>query len=273
MIKFENASKFYGNNLALKNLNLEIKDGEIFGLLGHNGAGKTTTIKALIGMIELSEGKILVGDDDISKNPIEIKKRIGYVADSPDLFLRLTPLDLFGFLAKIYEVSDELRDERVNELADVFEFTALNQTIASLSHGNRQKVFIIGALLSNPDIWILDEPLTGLDPQSSFRLKEMMKNHAKEGNTVLFSTHMLEIAEALCDRIGILRKGELIFLGTMEELKIAHGNTSLEEIYLNLIGSYNPENIEEDHDQGKIVDKKDFNNSNDDLQKKEGSDD
>ncbi|HER9716090.1 TPA: ABC transporter ATP-binding protein, partial [Streptococcus pyogenes] len=173
----------------------------------------------------------------LTENREAIKKQIAYVPDSPDIFLNLTPNEYWQFLAKIYGVSDEDREERLAQLTTLFELKEeVNQTIDSFSHGMRQKVIVIGALVSNPNIWILDEPLTGLDPQASFDLKEMMKAHAASGHTVLFSTHVLSVAEQLCDRIGILKKGKLIFVGTIDELKEHHPDKDLESIYLELAG-------------------------------------
>ncbi|MDY6065167.1 MAG: ABC transporter ATP-binding protein [Finegoldia sp.] len=238
MIKFENVSKIYTDKLALDNLNLEIEDGKIFGLIGHNGAGKSTTIKSLVGIIDYEKGDIYLDGINIKDDPISAKKKIGYVADSPDMFLKMTPYELWRFIKTIYEVSDEDFKQRVEKLTEVFDLKDVNQTIESFSHGMRQKIFLIATLLTDPDLWVMDEPLTGLDPQSSYNLKEMMREHADKGNTVLFSTHILDIAEKLCDRIGILKEGKLIFLGSMEDLKKTYPDLSLEEIYLNMVKSY-----------------------------------
>lgn len=237
MIEFKHVSKLYGDKEALSDLNVTINDGEIFGLIGHNGAGKTTTISILTSIIEASYGEVFVDGQLLTENREAIKKQIAYVPDSPDIFLNLTPNEYWQFLAKIYGVSDEDREERLAQLTTLFELKEeVNQTIDSFSHGMRQKVIVIGALVSNPNIWILDEPLTGLDPQASFDLKEMMKAHAASGHTVLFSTHVLSVAEQLCDRIGILKKGKLIFVGTIDELKEHHPDKDLESIYLELAG-------------------------------------
>ncbi|MGT2771348.1 ABC transporter ATP-binding protein [Streptococcus marimammalium] len=237
MIIFDHITKRYGDFDALSDLNLTINDGEIFGLIGHNGAGKTTTISLLTSIIEPSYGKIMVDNLPLDENRNDIKKKIAYVADSPDIFLSLSANEYWHFIAKIYGVPDNVTEERINELTNLFDISDKQyETIDSFSHGMRQKAMIIGALIPNPDIWILDEPLTGLDPQASFDLKEMMRKHAKEGNTVLFSTHVLSVAEQLCDRIGILRKGKLIFVGTLSELKKNHPDKDLETIYLELAG-------------------------------------
>ncbi|HEL0045413.1 ABC transporter ATP-binding protein [Streptococcus equi subsp. zooepidemicus] len=237
MIEFRHVSKLYGDKEALSDMSLTIKDGEIFGLIGHNGAGKTTTISILTSIIEASYGEVLVNGQLLSEHRNTIKKQIGYVPDSPDIFLNLTAYEYWQFLAKIYGVSEADTKARIEELTQLFELTQeMHNTIDNFSHGMRQKVIVIGALISNPSIWILDEPLTGLDPQASFDLKEMMKEHAASGNTVLFSTHVLSVAEQLCDRIGILKKGKLIFVGTVEQLKADYPDKDLETIYLELAG-------------------------------------
>lgn len=237
MIEFRHVSKLYGDKEALSDMSLTIKDGEIFGLIGHNGAGKTTTISILTSIIEASYGEVLVNGQLLSEHRNTIKRKIGYVPDSPDIFLNLTAYEYWQFLAKIYGVSEADTKARIEELTQLFELTQeMHNTIDNFSHGMRQKVIVIGALISNPSIWILDEPLTGLDPQASFDLKEMMKEHAASGNTVLFSTHVLSVAEQLCDRIGILKKGKLIFVGTVEQLKADYPDKDLETIYLELAG-------------------------------------
>lgn len=237
MIQFNHVTKAYGDTLALDDLNLTIESGEIFGLIGHNGAGKTTTISLLTSIIKASQGTITVDGLQLEENRDEVKKRIAYVPDSPDIFLHLTAFEYWHFMGKVYGVDKETVDQRIGKLATLFDMTARQyEPIDSFSHGMRQKTIIIGALIPNPDIWILDEPLTGLDPQASFDLKQMMKDHTKGGKTVLFSTHVLSVAEQLCDRIGILRKGRLIFVGSLEELKSHYPDKDLETIYLELAG-------------------------------------
>ncbi|MFC3932643.1 ABC transporter ATP-binding protein [Streptococcus dentapri] len=237
MIEFQHVSKLYGTKEALSDLNLTIKDGEIFGLIGHNGAGKTTTISILTSIIETSYGEVFVDGMRLSENRDAIKRKIGYVPDSPDIFLNLSANEYWHFLGKIYGIETSLVDSRIRELADLFDLTEQqNDIIDSFSHGMRQKVIVIGALVINPDIWILDEPLTGLDPQASFDLKEMMKHHTAGGKTVIFSTHVLQVAEQLCDRIGILKQGKLIFVGTLDELKARYPEKDLETIYLEIAG-------------------------------------
>ncbi|WP_062005225.1 ABC transporter ATP-binding protein [Streptococcus cristatus] len=237
MIEFRDVTKDYDGKLALNHLNLTLESGEIVGLIGHNGAGKSTTIKSLVSVINPTQGQIFVDGKELSSNRLEIKKKIGYVADSPDLFLRLTANEFWELVATSYDMTTAEVEARLGELLAIFDFSSHRyEVIESFSHGMRQKVFVIGALLSDPDIWVLDEPLTGLDPQAAFDLKQMMREHANKGNTVLFSTHVLEVAEQLCDKIAILKKGELIFYGTVEDLKAQHPDQSLETIYLGLAG-------------------------------------
>ena len=237
MIEIKNVSKSYvKGKKSVDSLNLDIKDGEIFGFLGPNGAGKTTTIRMITGILEPDEGDILIDGHSIKKEPLEAKKNFGFVPDSPDMFLKLKGIEYLNFLAEVYDVPMNERKERIEELTKKFEiFNELNSNIESYSHGMRQKIVICGALLSNPKNWILDEPMTGLDPKASFDLKEMMRTHTKKGNAVFFSTHILEVAEKLCDRVGIINKGKLVFVGTFEEMKAKFKEqTSLEELFLEI---------------------------------------
>ena len=238
MIRIENVSKSYNKEQKIiNNLNLEIKNGEIFGFLGPNGAGKTTTIKMMTGILEIDEGKIYIDDIDIAKEPTKAKRNIGLVPDDPDIFLKLKGIEYLNFIANIYDVPKEDRVNRIIKLAKEFELdTVLNDKIQNYSHGMRQKIVIIGVLLHNPKNWILDEPITGLDPKSSYDLKNLMRKHAKEGNTVFFSTHILEVAEKLCDRIGIIDEGNLLFVGTFEDMKKElKQNASLEDLFMEII--------------------------------------
>lgn len=237
MIQIKNVSKSYvKENKFIDNLNLEIKDGEIFGFLGPNGAGKTTTIKMITGILEVDNGDILIDGSSILTNPIEAKRKFGFVPDNPDMFLKLKGIEYLNFLGDIYKVPINVRKDKIKILAKKFEiYDNLNDRIQSYSHGMRQKIIIIGAILHDPKNWILDEPMTGLDPKSSHDLKELMREHTKKGNTVFFSTHVLEVAEKLCDRIGIINKGKLIFVGTYEEMKLKFKeNASLEELFLEI---------------------------------------
>ena len=237
MIKIENVTKSYiRGKKSVDNINLEIKDGEIFGFLGPNGAGKTTTIKMITGILNPDQGDIYIDGKSIKKEPIEAKKAFGFVPDSPDMFLKLKGIEYLNFLAQIYEVPEKEKKEGIQKLTKKFEiYNNLNEQIESYSHGMRQKIVICGALLNNPKNWILDEPMTGLDPKSSFDLKEMMKEHSRKGNAVFFSTHILEVAEKLCDRVGIINNGKLAFVGTLDEMKAQFNeNTSLEKLFLEI---------------------------------------
>ena len=235
MIEIKNVSKSYiKGKKSVDNLNLEIKNGEIFGFLGPNGAGKTTTIRMITGILNIDEGDILIDGKSIKSNPLEAKKSFGFVPDSPDMFLKLKGIEYLLFMADIYDVPQDKRRERIEELTKKFGiYNQLNNQIQSYSHGMRQKIVICGALLSEPKNWILDEPMTGLDPKSSYELKEMMREHAKSGKTVFFSTHILEVAEKLCDRVAIIKNGKLLKEGVMEEIV---GDDSLEEVFLELEG-------------------------------------
>lgn len=238
MIKIQNVSKSYKKgNKVVENLNLEIKDGEIFGFIGQNGAGKTTTIKMITGILEIDEGDIFIDGKSITKEPVEAKKQFGLVPDSPDMFLKFSGIEYLNFIADCFNVSKEDREKRIKKLSKEFGiYDELENKIESYSHGMRQKIVIIGVLLHNPKNWILDEPITGLDPKSSFDLKSLMKEHARKGNTVFFSTHILEIAEKLCDRIAIINKGKIVFVGTLNELKNMHKDkNTLEEIFIDII--------------------------------------
>lgn len=239
MITFDKVCKNYGDKQALKNLTLEIKTGEIFGFLGHNGAGKSTTIKSLVSIIEPTSGTITVDGMDLAKHRMAIKKKIAYVPDTPDMFLQLTANEYWDLIAAAYEVPAAEKETRLQELIDLFTMEEhRNETIASFSHGMRQKTILIGALLPDPDIWVLDEPMQGLDPQASFDLKEMMKAHAKKGKTVIFSTHVLDTAQQLCDELAILKKGEMIYNGSVDALLAQSPNESLESIYLQMAGRH-----------------------------------
>ncbi|MGM0240447.1 MULTISPECIES: ATP-binding cassette domain-containing protein [Enterococcus] len=234
MIELKNVTKKYENKTALDHLNLEIPAGKIYGFLGHNGAGKSTTIKSLVSIIEPTSGEIYFDGKLLPENRLDIKRKIAYVPDSPDLFLQLTANEYWDLIAAAYEITDT---SSLTELMALFDMTGhQNETIESFSHGMRQKTVIIGALLADPAIWILDEPMQGLDPQAAFDLKGMIKKHAEKGNTVIFSTHNLDTAQQLCDELAILKKGELIYNGTVKNLLDQHPNESLETIYLGMAG-------------------------------------
>lgn len=235
MIELIDVTKVYGKTTALKDLTLSIKNGEIFGFLGHNGAGKSTTIKSLVSIIEPSSGTIRFDGMDLKEHRLAIKRKIAYVPDTPDLFLQLTANEYWDLIRAAYELSGE--EARLQELIGLFDMQShVDETLESFSHGMRQKAIIIGALLPDPDIWILDEPLQGLDPQAAFDLKEMMKQHAAKGKTVIFSTHVLDTAQQLCDELAILKKGELIYNGSVDALLQDYPNESLESVYLKMAG-------------------------------------
>ena len=237
MIRLENVTKTYNKTkAAVDNISLDITPGKIFGFLGPNGAGKTTTIKMITGILRPDSGLVEVGGFDIVKNPLEAKRVFGYVPDSPDVFLRLKGIEYLDFLASIYGVSGENKVKRIEKLAKDFEiFDSLGSKIQSYSHGMRQKIVLIGSLLHEPKIWILDEPLTGLDPKSSFILKEMMRDLADAGGTVFFSTHVLDVAEKICDIVALINHGQIDFCGELTELRHKFSeNSSLEKIFLEL---------------------------------------
>lgn len=238
MIEIKNVSQSYSKETKIiENMNLKIEDGTIFGFIGPNGAGKTTTIEMITGVLKIDEGDILIDGNSITQNPIEAKKLFGFVPDSPEVLEKLTGLEYLNFIGDVYNVSPKDRLEKIKHLADKFGITNnLKDRIQSYSHGMKQKLLIISVLLYNPKNWILDEPMTGLDPKSSFLLKNIMKEYAQKNKTVFFSTHILEVAERLCDRVGIIDKGKLLFVGTYEELKQElKENKSLEELFMEII--------------------------------------
>ncbi|CAJ1176950.1 ABC superfamily ATP binding cassette transporter, ABC protein [Companilactobacillus paralimentarius DSM 13238 = JCM 10415] len=247
MIEIEDLSKNYGDKKALQHLNLKIKSGEIFGFLGHNGAGKSTTIKNLVSIIEPTSGSIKVDGLDLQEHRQEIKEKIVYVPDTPDIFLQLTAAEYWDLLTSAYSLSAADVQQRRQELVTLFNMSEhVDETLASFSHGMRQKTIIIGALLPDPDIWILDEPMQGLDPQAAYDLKQLMKKHAAKGKTVIFSTHNLDTAQQLCDELAILKKGVLIYNGSVQNLLNQNNDESLEEIYLKMAGRQNGDGLVDD---------------------------
>lgn len=237
MIEIKNVSKSYKKGKkVIDNINIEIRDGEIFGFLGPNGAGKTTTIKMITGILDIDEGDILIDGNSIKTNPLEAKKRFGLVPDNPDIFIKLKGIEYLNFIADIYKILEGERIEKIKNLSKQFEMeNVLNNKIQSYSHGMRQKIVIMGTLLHDPQNLILDEPMTGLDPRSSFDLKRIMREHTKQNKSVFFSTHILEVAERLCDRVGIINRGKLVFIGTYEEMKKEFNkNASLEELFMEI---------------------------------------
>lgn len=236
MLSIQNVSKTYskGKIKAVDNISLSVKKGEIFGFLGPNGAGKTTTIKMITGILPIDNGKITINNYDIEKVPIKAKMSMGFVPDTHDIYERLKGIEYLNFIADVYEVPSDIRKKRIDKYLEMFEMKkAAGQPIKSYSHGMKQKIIVTGALLHQPPLWIMDEPLTGLDPRASHLLKEEMNNHCANGNTVFFSTHVLEVAEKICHRIGIINKGQIIAVGTMDELRRSQ-DSSLESIFLSL---------------------------------------
>ncbi len=234
MIELKNLTKVYGkSNKAVDNITITFPSGRIIGFIGPNGAGKTTTLKMMCGILKPTSGSINMNGFDISIDPLEAKKQFGFVFDNPDTFLSLKGIEYIDFIATIYQIDPEDKNRRLLELSREFEMEdVLNDKISTYSHGMRQKIMIIAVLIHNPNVWLLDEPLTGLDPQSAFKLKELMKQHAAQGNTVLFSTHVLEVAEKLCDSIAIIDHGIIKYEGTLNHLKELNPNETLEEIFL-----------------------------------------
>ena len=239
MIEIKNVTESYVDGIkVIDNMNLTIENGTVFGFIGPNGAGKTTTIEMITGVLNIDKGDILIDGKSIIKKPIEAKKNFGFVPDTPDVFEKLTGLEYLNFIGDVYEVPSNVRLEKVTKLAKEFNiYDHLRDRIQSYSHGMKQKLLIISVLLHDPKNWILDEPMTGLDPKASYTLKKLMKEHSQRGNTVFFSTHVLEVAEKICDKIAVIDKGKIIFVGTCEELKEkAKNNSSLEESFLKIIG-------------------------------------
>ncbi|MFD2924399.1 ABC transporter ATP-binding protein [Halobacillus naozhouensis] len=236
MIEIERVTKQFPGHMAVKDLSLTVPDGKIFGFLGPNGAGKSTTIKMMTGILPVEAGRITVNGFDITKDPMKAKATIGYVPDRSDIFLRLKGIEYLNFVADVYGVPTDVRRERIDYYTKQFSiYGALNDHILTYSHGMRQKIVVCGVLLHDPDVWILDEPLTGLDPKSSYTLKEMMREHASKGKTVFFSTHVLEVVEQLCDEVAIINNGQLDFLGNMADMKQQFKeDDNLEKVFLEL---------------------------------------
>lgn len=234
MLKIDHFTKSYGDKKAVDDLSLHILPGEIYGFIGHNGAGKTTTLKSVAGIMRFDQGEILVDGVSMKKEPMACKKKIAYIPDNPDLYDFMTGMQYLNFVGNVFDVDTQQRRERVKELADAFELTAdLNQSIGSYSHGMKQKLAIIAAWLHQPKLILMDEPFVGLDPKASHTLKGMMRQVCDRGGAIFFSTHVLEVAEKLCDKVAIIKGGRLIRSGTMEEVK---GDTSLESVFLELEG-------------------------------------
>ena len=234
MLNIEHLTKTYGEKKAVDDLNLHIRPGEIYGFIGHNGAGKTTTLKSVAGILQFDAGEIYIGGDSVREKPLECKRKIAYIPDNPDLYEYMTGIRYLNFIADIFGVDAALRRERIRRYADAFELTGdLAQPIAAYSHGMKQKLVIIAAWLHEPQLILMDEPFVGLDPKAAHLLKGMMREICDRGGAIFFSTHVLEVAEKLCDKVAIIKGGKLIRSGTMEEVK---GDDSLEEVFLELEG-------------------------------------
>ncbi|MCI6006412.1 MAG: ABC transporter ATP-binding protein [Blautia sp.] len=232
MLKIEHLTKTYGEKKAVDDLSLHISPGEIYGFIGHNGAGKTTTIKSCCGLLKFDSGEVLIDGVSIRENPIACKAKIAYIPDNPDLYEFMTGIQFLNFVADIFSVSAGDRQERIRKYADAFELTSdLAQPVSSYSHGMKQKLAIISALIHEPKLIIMDEPFVGLDPKASHLLKQLMREICDKGGAIFFSTHVLEVAEKLCDKVAIIKGGKLIRSGTMEEVK---GDTTLENVFLEL---------------------------------------
>jgi ABC-2 type transport system ATP-binding protein len=232
ILSIEHLTKIYGDKKAVDDLSLTIEAGEIYGFIGHNGAGKTTTLKAVAGILAFDEGEIHINENSVREKPLECKKELAYIPDNPDLYEFMSGIGFLNFIADIFGVSTEDRAERIRQYGDLFELTpSLAEPIAAYSHGMKQKLAIISAWLHAPKLIIMDEPFVGLDPKAAHQLKSMMRAHCDGGGAIFFSTHVLEVAEKLCDKVAIIKNGKLIRSGTMEAVK---GDDSLEEVFLEL---------------------------------------
>lgn len=232
MIEIKNVTKKYGQKSAVEDISLTVEDGEIFGFIGHNGAGKTTTIKSLVGILDFDKGDILVNGKSIKNDSIACKMQMAYVPDNPDLYENMKAIDFINFVCDMYEVDTESRKANIQKYSKMFEMEdKLNDEISSYSHGMKQKVALIAALSHNPNVLIMDEPFVGLDPKAVFDMKKIMKEMCEENKTIFFSTHILDVAEKLCDRVAIIKEGKIVKVGTMQEIK---GDESLEQVFLEL---------------------------------------
>ena len=232
MIEIKNVTKKYGDKTAIKDISFNVNDGEIFAFIGHNGAGKTTLIKSIVGVHEFDSGEILINGKSIQDKPIECKKEMAFIPDNPELYENMKAIDYINFVCDIYETDKKTREKNIKEYVKAFEVEKyMNDTIDSFSHGTKQKIAIISALSHEPKVLIMDEPFVGLDPKAVFEVKKIMNKMIKEGKTVFFSTHILDVAEKLCSRVAIIKKGKLVKVGSIEEIK---GDKSLEKVFLEL---------------------------------------
>lgn len=234
MIEIKNVTKKYGNKKAVDNVSFTVNDGDIFAFIGHNGAGKTTLIKSIVGIHDFDEGDILIDGMSIKEKPVECKKLMAYVPDNPETYEHMKAIDYINFICDMYETDKETREKNISKYAKMFEMEdKLNDTIDSFSHGMKQKVVLISALAHDPKILIMDEPFVGLDPKAVFDIKEILNEMVKENKIVFYSTHILDVAEKLCSRVAIIKKGELVKSGSMKEIK---GDKSLENVFMELEG-------------------------------------
>lgn len=237
MLRIEHLTKKFGDKAAVDDLTLHILPGEIYGFIGHNGAGKTTTIKSCCGILPIAQGEIFVDGKSVKKEPVECKRVTAYIPDNPDMYEYMSGIKYLNFIADIFGVSKTDREARIRKYADLFSLTDdLAQPVSTYSHGMKQKLAIISAWLHAPKLIIMDEPFVGLDPTASFKLKEMMREHCDRGGSIFFSTHVLEVAEKLCDKVAIIKEGRLVVSGSMDEVR---GDTSLEDVFLELEGEEN----------------------------------
>ncbi len=232
MLKIEHLTKTYGEKKAVDDLSLHIRPGEIFGFIGHNGAGKSTTLKCAVGILLFDAGTVTIGGKNLADDPLSCKRELAYIPDNPDLYDFMSGIKYLNFIADVFGIGADVRQERIRHYADLLELTGdLAQPISAYSHGMKQKLAVIAAWIHDPKLIIMDEPFVGLDPKASHLLKEMMRQHCDKGGAIFFSTHVLEVAEKLCDKVAIIKQGKLIKVGTMEEVK---GDDSLEEVFLEL---------------------------------------
>ena len=232
MLRIDNLTKRYGEKIAVNNLSLHIAPGEIYGFIGHNGAGKTSTLKCIVGIQDFDEGEIYINSKSIKTNPIECKSELAYIPDNPDIYDFMTGMQFLNFVADVFKVDESKRKLLIKKYADMFEITGnLGEAISTYSHGMKQKLVIISALIHSPKLIIMDEPFVGLDPKATHLLKEVMREICNDGGAIFFSTHVLEVAEKLCDRVAIIKNGNLVMSGTVEDVK---GDSSLEDVFLEL---------------------------------------
>lgn len=235
MLEIKNFSKTYtSGHKAVKNLDFSIKEGELFGFIGHNGAGKTTTIKSMVGILDFEDGEFILDNISLKKNPLKYKSNMAYIPDNPDIYEELTAIQYLNFVANMYHVDIETRKKNIEKYAKYFEiYDCLGDVISGFSHGMKQKIVLISAFIHEPKVVVLDEPFVGLDPKASYQLKQLMRDYCDAGNIIFFSTHVLDVAEKICDKIAIIKAGEMIKIGSVSEVA---GNKTLEETFMEVVG-------------------------------------